>query len=259
VPNLSRGVVTRKAPDRRKPNKTGGAMEHGDPSMPKCKCFGGEGRDKQKGKRSKVTFEQLQAKYHKQIKANDVDQTGNAKSSRAPLKTSKSPLKRKYRDQDWRAEVFHASTTYPPFGPSIPMQYGLAPSYLHPYPPWGWYDSNACSSSYFRPNNIEYSAHINSDFEKQSYDKDHFISKNRSIDQNKNRMVKQVYVVKKDNRKAKSSYLNSCITEPGEGLDTLDSSAQTIEKLASDSPGTKSELKKLYVPKQSRILVELSI
>jgi hypothetical protein len=37
--------------------------------MPKFKSFGGEGRDKQEGKRSKVTFEQLLAKYHKQIEA----------------------------------------------------------------------------------------------------------------------------------------------------------------------------------------------
>jgi hypothetical protein len=46
----------------------------------------------------KVTFEQLLAKYHKQIKAKDVDHTGNAKSSRAPLMPSKSPPKRKSRD-----------------------------------------------------------------------------------------------------------------------------------------------------------------
>jgi hypothetical protein len=65
--------------------------------MLKCKCFGGEGHDKQKGKKPKVTFEQLLAKYHKQIKANDVDQTGNAKSSRAYLKPSKSPSKCKSR------------------------------------------------------------------------------------------------------------------------------------------------------------------
>jgi hypothetical protein len=225
VPNLSRRVVTRKASDRRKANKTKGARGHGEPGMPKCKSFGGEGRDKQKGKRSKVTFEQLLAKYHKQIKANDVDQIGNAKTSRAPLKTSKSPPKRKSRDQDSRGEEFHASATY------------------HPFPSWGWYDSNAYSSSYSRPHNIEYSVHINSDFEKQSYDKDHFISKNRSRAQNKNRMVKQVYVVKKDNRKTKSSNLNSCITEPKEVLDTSASSAQTIEKSVSDSPGTKSEFK----------------
>jgi hypothetical protein len=72
-------------------------------------------------------------------------------------------------------------------------------------------------------------------------------------------MVKQVYLVKKDNRKAKSSDLNSCITEPEEVLDTLASSPKTIEKLASNSSGTKSELKKLNVPKQSRIPLGLSI
>jgi hypothetical protein len=89
---------------------------HGKLGMTKCKSFLGEGRDKQKGKRLKVTFERLLAKYHNQIKAKSVDQTSNAKSSRAPLKTSKSPQKRNSRDQDWRGEGFHASTTYPPFG-----------------------------------------------------------------------------------------------------------------------------------------------
>jgi hypothetical protein len=139
------------------------------------------------------------------------------------------------------------------------MKYGSSPSYFHPYPSWGWYDSNAYSSSYFRPHNIEYSSHFNSDFEKRSYYKYLFIYKNRSRAQNKNRMVKQVYVVKKDNRKAKSSDLNSCITEPEEVLDTLASSIQTIEKLATDSPDTKFEHKKRNVPKQPRSLLELSI
>jgi hypothetical protein len=36
--------------------------------------------------------------------------------------------------------------------------------------------------------------------------------------------------VKKDNRKAKNSDPNSCVIEPEEVLDTLASSAQTIEK-----------------------------
>jgi hypothetical protein len=259
VPNLSRGVVTQKAPDRRKANKTGGIRGHGAPGMPECKCFGGEGRYKQKGKKPKVTFEQLLPKYHKKIKAKDVDQTGNAKSSKAYLKPFKSPLKRKSRDQDCRGVEFHASTTYPPFGPPIPMQYSSAPLYFHPYPSWGWYDSNAYSLSYFRPRNIEYSSHFNFDFEKRSYDKDHFIYKNRSRAQNKNRMVKQIYVLKKDNRKAKRSDLNSCITDLEEVLDTSASSTQTIEKLTSDSPGTKSELNKPNVPKQPRSPLGLSI
>ena len=89
MPNLSRGVVTQKAPDRRKADKSGGTRGHGAPDMAKCKCFGGEGRDKQKGKNLKVTFEHLLAKYHKQIKAKDVDQIGIAKSYKAPLKPSK--------------------------------------------------------------------------------------------------------------------------------------------------------------------------
>jgi hypothetical protein len=72
------------------------------------------------------------------------------------------------------------------------MQYSSTHSYFHPYPPWDWYDSNAYSS-YFRPNNIEYSGHINFDFEKQSYDKDRFISK-----ENKNRMVKVPYAREHD-------------------------------------------------------------
>jgi hypothetical protein len=57
VPKLSREVVTRKAPDKRKANKTVGARVYGEPGMPKCKSFGDEGRDKQKGKRTNVTFE----------------------------------------------------------------------------------------------------------------------------------------------------------------------------------------------------------
>jgi hypothetical protein len=259
APNLSHGEVTRKAPDRRKANKTRGIRGHGAPGMSKCKCFGGEGRDKQKGKRPNVTFEQLLAKYCKQIKVKDVDQTGNAKSSTTYLKPSKLFLKHKSRDQDRRGEEFHASATYPPFGALIPMQYGSAPSYFHPYPSWGWYDSNACSSSYFRSHSIEYSSHFNSDFEKRSYDKDCFIYKNRSRAQNKNRMVKQVYIVKNDNRKAKSSYLNSCITELEEALDTSASNTQTIKKLASDISHTKSELKKPNVPKQPRSSLGLSI
>ena len=68
----------------------------------------------------KVTFEQLLAKYHEQIKAKDVDQTGIANPSRASLKPSKSPPKHKSRNQDWGGEEFHASATYPPFGPPIP-------------------------------------------------------------------------------------------------------------------------------------------
>jgi hypothetical protein len=75
------------------------------------------------------------------------------------------------------------------------------------------------------------------------------MDKNWSRTRNKNRVVKQFYVVRRDNRKAKNSYMNSCVTEPGEVLDTSASSSQTIEKSASNSPGTRSEFKKHNVPK----------
>jgi hypothetical protein len=39
VPDVSRGVVTRKAPETRKANKTGGARGHGERGMPKCKSL----------------------------------------------------------------------------------------------------------------------------------------------------------------------------------------------------------------------------
>jgi hypothetical protein len=68
--------------------------------MLKFKSFGVEGCDNQEGKSSKVTFEQLLAKYHKKIEAKGVDQIVNAKSSRAPLKSSRSHPKHKSRDQD---------------------------------------------------------------------------------------------------------------------------------------------------------------
>jgi hypothetical protein len=50
APHLTHGVVTRKAPDKRKANKTECAVGHGAPGMPKSKRFGGEGHDKQRVK-----------------------------------------------------------------------------------------------------------------------------------------------------------------------------------------------------------------
>ncbi|KAG2590354.1 hypothetical protein PVAP13_5NG272840 [Panicum virgatum] len=142
----------------------------------------------------------------------------------------------------------------------MPMQFGSAPTYFHPYSSWGWYDSNSYSSSHFRPHNVEYSAPSNFDFGKQPYNKDprggtpvlgyrhRFIPKNRSGAQNKNKVVKQVYVVKKDNRKGKGSDLNSYVAKPNKVLDTSASSAKTVEKSASNIVGTKFEPRNFNVP-----------
>ena len=226
----------------------GGHVKPDMPNMPNLKYFGGTGRNQQKGKRSEFTSEQLLAKYLRQNEAKGVDQTGNVKSSKTPLKSSRSPPMRRFEDWDWQGEGFHAVATYSPFEPPMPMQFGSAPTYFHPYSSWGWYDSNSYSSSHFRPHNVEYSAPSNSDFGKQPYNKDRFIPKNRSGAQNKNKVVKQVYVVKKDNRKGKGSDLNSYVAKPNKVLDTSASSAKTVEKSASNIVGTKSEPRNFNVP-----------
>jgi len=226
----------------------GGYVKLDMPNMPNLKYFGGTGRNQQKGKRPKITFEQVLAKYMRQNEAKGVDQTSNVKSSKTPLKSSRSPPMRRFEDWDWQGEGFHAVATYSPFGPPMPMQFGSAPTYFHPYSSWGWYDSNSYSSSHFRPHNVEYSAPSNSDFGKQPYNKDRFIPKNRSGAQNKNKVVKQVYVVKKDNRKGKGSDLNSYVAKPNKVLDTSASSAKTVEKSASNIVGTKSEPRNFNVP-----------
>ena len=226
----------------------GGHVKPDMPNMPNLKYFGGTGRNQQKGKRPKITSEQLLAKYLRQNEAKGVDQTGNVKSSKTPLKSSRSPPMCRFEDWDWQGEGFHAVATYSPFEPPMPMQFGSAPTYFHPYSSWGWYDSNSYSSSHFRPHNVEYSAPSNSDFGKQPYNKDRFIPKNRSGAQNKNKVVKQVYVVKKDNRKGKGSDLNSYVAKPNKVLDTSASSAKTVEKSASNIVGTKSEPRNFNVP-----------
>ena len=226
----------------------GGHVKPDMPNMPNLKYFGGTGRNQQKGKRPKITSEQLLAKYLRQNEAKGVDQTGNVKSSKTPLKSSRSPPMCRFEDWDWQGEGFHAVATYFPFGPPMPMQFGSAPTYFHPYSSWGWYDSNSYSSSHFRPHNVEYSAPSNSDFGKQPYNKDRFIPKNRSGAQNKNKVVKQVYVVKKDNRKGKGSDLNSYVAKPNKVLDTSASSAKIVEKSASNIVGTKSEPRNFNVP-----------
>jgi ribosomal protein S3 len=69
-------------------------------------------------------------------------------------------------------------------------------------------------------------------------------------------VVKQVYVLRKDNRKAKNSDLNLCVTEPGEVLGTSTSSAQTIEKSTTNILGIKYELR---MPNVTKVKKDVSL
>ena len=84
---------------------------------------------------------------------------------------------------------------------------------------------------------------------------DHFESKNRSRVLEKKKVVKQVYVVKKEIRNNISSDLNSISEKP---IDVLKNSAIDSKqrgKLAIDSPSAKSEQSKLKDPNIKKVVV----
>ena len=73
--------------------------------------------------------------------------------------------------------------------------------------------------------------------------------KDRSRVQNKKKIVKQIYVVKKDGRKDKCSDLNAIDENPINMLKTSDIGGKGKEKLSVDIPSVKSEQSKLKGPK----------
>jgi hypothetical protein len=90
------------------------------------KVVGGKGRDKQRSRRPKLSFEELLAKYEKIAEANVVNRPKKVQSS-------KLPPKRKSQVWNWQGDRFHTTATYLPFEQSIPMSYGRQPTYYHPY------------------------------------------------------------------------------------------------------------------------------
>jgi hypothetical protein len=110
----------------------------------------------------------------------------------------------------------------------------------------GWFDQEAHVPSYFRPQYIEYAAPRHS--ERSSSCKDHF-DQNRSGVQPKKKVVKQVYRVKYDDRKKKSSDLNSTIEKPITLLKNLAIDGKKVWKSSINILGAKSEQKKVRVSK----------
>ena len=159
----------------------------------------GKGHDKYKSKRPKLSFDELSAKYKKEVESNVTNWPKKVQSS-------KLPPKHKSQKWNWQGNKSHAAATYFPFEQPIPISYGTQPTCFHPYSSWGWFDQEAHVPPYFRP--IEYAAPKY--LEKSPYCKDCF-DQNWSGAQPKKKVVKQVYRVKKDGCKDKSSDLNSTI------------------------------------------------
>jgi ribosomal protein L7/L12 len=132
------------------------------------------------------------------------------------------------------------------------MYYGPQPTHFHPYSPWGWSDEETHLPSYYRSQYIEYATPTYS--EKLSSYKDRF-DQNRSGAQAKKKVVKQVYRVKYDGRKKKSSYLNSTIEKPITLLKNPANDGKEVEKSSFGVVGAKFEQNKMKVPKIKKELM----
>jgi hypothetical protein len=105
---------------------------------------GGESRNKHKGKKLKLTFNELMAKYVKMIGAKVSSQPSN-------VKPSSSPLIHKSKNWNQQGKEFCTSMSYPHFLPIISMLYGQPPSSFHPYSSWGLYGTWSQPPSYYAP------------------------------------------------------------------------------------------------------------
>jgi hypothetical protein len=112
---------------------------------------GGEGHDKHKGKRPKLTFNELIAKYVKMRDAKIAAQPSN-------MKPSRSPPRHKSKEWNRQGNKSYTSISYVPVAPVTSMSYGSSPATFHPYSSWGWYGTWAQPLSYYVPCHFENAA-----------------------------------------------------------------------------------------------------
>jgi hypothetical protein len=204
---------------------------------------GGKGRDKHNGNKLKLTFNELMAKYVKMRDTRIASQPSNVKPSRSPPKW-------KYEKWYQQGNKSHTSMPYTPMVPITSMPYGPSPTGFHPYSSWGWYGTWAQPLSYYAPCHFENAAPRRP----QQYVKICFDKTNRPSFQEKKKMVKQVYRVKWDNHKDKSSDPSSNGTKPNVTITTLANIGKEVKKQVGDAQGAKSEPMELKVSKVERKL-----
>jgi hypothetical protein len=204
---------------------------------------GSDGRDKRKGKKPKLTFNELMAKYVK------MRYTGIA-SQPSSMKPSRSPPRCKSEKWNRQGNKSHTSIPYPPVVPITSMPYGPSPTSFHPYSSWGWYGTWTQPLSYYAPCHFENAAPRRP----QPHVKSPFDETNRRDFQEKKKVVKQIYRVKKDNHKDKSSDLSSSDTKPNVAITTSANIGKDVKQQVGDAQGVKSEPMELEVSKVERKL-----
>jgi hypothetical protein len=204
---------------------------------------GGEGCDKRKGKKSKLTFNELMAKY---VKLRDTRIT----SQPINVKPSRSPLRRKSEKWNRQGNKSHTSMSYPPMVSIASMSYGPPPTNFYPYSSWGGYGTWAQPLSYYAPCHFENTAPRSP----QPHVKSRFDETNWLGFQEKKKVVKQVYRVKRDNRKDKSSDLSSSDTKSNVTITILANIGKDVKQQVGDAQGAKYEPMELEASKVERKL-----
>ena len=110
---------------------------------------GGKGQVEHNGKKLKLTFDELLAKYQKDNEAKRANQLNDAKSSRLPPKHN-------YGNWNRQRKSFQSASSYSPFESSMPVSYAPYSTSVHPYSPWEWSHAWVHTPSYFRPHHVEY-------------------------------------------------------------------------------------------------------
>jgi hypothetical protein len=90
---------------------------------------GGVDRVKHNGKRPKITFDELLAKYQKDNEAKRANRSNKVKSSRLPPKHN-------FGNWNQQGKSFHSAATHSPFEPSVPVSYAPYPTSAHRYSSW---------------------------------------------------------------------------------------------------------------------------
>jgi len=149
--------------------------------------LGGKDHFEHKSKKSKLSFDELLAKYLKENEAKHANRSNDVKSSKVHPKHNS-------RSWDWQRKNFHSAASYSPLKPSMPIPNAPHSISFHRYSSWGWDDPWAHSPSYFRPYYVGYGALRESSCAGQPcVENDRLKPKDRSRVQNKKRVVKQVY------------------------------------------------------------------
>lgn len=128
----------------------------------------------------------------------------------------------------------------------MPMTYTPTPPRFHPHSSWGWKGPGAQSTLY--SGLYQSASPRRPTFDSQPYVKDRFYQKNRSRTQEKRKVVKQVYRVKKDNRKDKTSDLNANCEKPNVTKDISANNGKDVKQQVANARSVKSE------PKESKFL-----